>query len=296
MMLEDFHRSVGEGDKRNSHLHGSTALSQISEFALRRSSNQQAVPFVIWCNQRSGSTHLSSLLASHPEIACWRELFFAGEGRSSQDYFTRSRSSDLPSFLDRFFLYDWRAINLFYERPMVQEPNAVGFKLKYQQVARYPRISDYLLSRRSTIRVIHLVRANLLATLVSSRILPLVFARFNDANVLADTSLNDFHPLVSLDAKALHSDLECLEAEIVRSRELVANFNTLEVTYEDIVGTPPSSNNRLLTFLSVNSQRLLNSRYRKLLPMSPLDSISNKDEVWSVLKGTRFESCLSDWS
>jgi hypothetical protein len=255
------------------------------------------VPFVIWCNQRSGSTHLSSLLASHPQIFCWRELFFAGEAGSAEDYFTRSKCSDLRIFLDRFFSSEWAAINLCEERPTTKQPRAVGFKLKYQQVERYPGVGQYLLSGRSTIRIIHLVRVNLLAALVSARILPLVFARFKDANVLADTPLDGFQPAIRLDPTTLYFDLDFLMSELTRAREFAANFNTIEVTYEDLVRNFSSTSECLLRFLSLNdSTSVLQSRYRKLLPRQPLASISNKREVRIALQGTRFEGCLSEWS
>jgi hypothetical protein len=253
-----------------------------------------ALPFVIWCNQRSGSTHLSSLLASHPNIACWRELFFAGEGDAKDDYFTRSHIRDLAEFLDRFFSHDWQPINLVEARPIVGEPGAVGFKLKYQQAERYPRLVSYLSSRRETLKVIHLIRKNLLATLVSSLILPAVFAKFSDANVLAEVMADNFQPSVRIVPQNLYSELEALDAVIDRARDCVADFNVMEVVYEDLITKPSAELNQLLMFLGVDSQPVLSSRYRKILPLSPLHSISNGDDVKAVLKGTRFESFLSD--
>jgi Sulfotransferase family len=252
------------------------------------------VPFVIWCNHRSGSTHLSSLLASHPDIACWRELFFAGEGAAKDDYFTRSHSSNLASFLDRFFLHEWRAINLVGAPLIAQQPGAVGFKLKYQQVERYPTVIEYLLSRRGAIKVIHLIRENLLATLVSSLILPAVIARFNNSNVLADTAVDDFQPSVRLNSQTLRFELEVLDAEIARAKKRIADLNSIEVIYEDLIAKPSSTSTRLLTFLDLDDRPVLQSRYRKLLPGSPLDSISNGEEVQAALKGTRFEAFVSN--
>jgi hypothetical protein len=253
-----------------------------------------AAPFVIWCNQRSGSTHLSSLLASHPSIACWRELFFAGEGGAKDDCFTRSHTLDLATFLDRFFLYDWQPINLVEAPANVRQPDAIGFKLKYQQVERYPMMIEYLLSRKGALKVIHLIRENLLATLVSCRILPATLMRFNNANVLAETAVDGFQPSVWLNPRTLSSDLEVLDAEIARARKRVADLNVMEVVYEDLITTPSFTSNRLLTFLDVNARPALYSKYRKLLPASPIESISNDEEVRAALKGTRFEVFLSN--
>ena len=161
-------------------------------------------PLVIWCNQRSGSTHLSSLLASHPEIACWRELLFVGEGSAQDDYFTRSKSKDLAAFLSSFFNYDWgpRGINLRDESSIDRVPGAVGFKLKYGQAWRYPTVLDCLFRYRDTLRVIHLVRTNLVATLVSSLMLPTLFVKFGNSNVLVDAQLAGLDRSVWVDPKA----------------------------------------------------------------------------------------------
>jgi hypothetical protein len=231
------------------------------------------------------------LLASHPQVACWPEIFFAGEGSSKDDYFTQSQARDVASFLDRFFLYDWGSINL--EGATERRPDAVGFKLKYQQVQRYPSIVDELFSGRKALKIIHLVRENLLATLVSSLIVPKVFERFKDANVLVGKAVDSFQPSVWLNPRTLIAELEALETGIVQARERVAGMSAIEITYEELTTTPSSTSHRVLTFLGVDPEPVLSSRYRKLLPPSPLDSIENGEEVRAALQGSRFETFLA---
>ena len=80
---------------------------------------------------------------------------------------------------------------------------------------------------------------------------------------------------------------------IARARERVQGMSALGITYEELTTAPSSTSNRVLTFLGVDPEPALSSRYRKLLPPSPLDSIENGEEVQEVLKGSRFEAFLA---
>lgn len=234
---------------------------------------------------------MSSLLASHPDIACWRELLFAGEGHARDDYFTRSRIDRLDEFLDRFFAHDWRSLSLF-PHVEVPKPQAVGFKLKYQQVDRYPGVIEYLLTHKNNIRVIHLIRKNCLATLVSTRALPAVFSSFGDANALVGTSIDGFRPKVWLNPETIVSDLDVVRTQITTAKQVIANLHAIDVSYEDLVRESSLTNGRLLCFLGIRESPL-SSSYQKLLPQSPLAAIVNPEEVSRALKGTDFEPCLT---
>jgi hypothetical protein len=254
--------------------------------------NLPTIPFVIWCYQRSGSTHLTSLLASHPDVACWRELFFAGEGSAKEDYFTRSGASSIISFLDRFFSNNWQALNLIGGPTGRRHPRAIGFKLKYQQVLVRPAIIDYFQSHRRLFKIVHLVRHNLLATVVSSMMLPVVISRFNNVNVMQDTIQHEYTFSIQLDPEKLVSDLESLQHAIAEARGLLAGLNVIEITYEDLIARQTPCVTNILRFLEVDTTPILSSRYRKILPTSPLDVVTNRSEVEAMLKKTRFKMFL----
>src|SRR5438105_213858 len=98
-----------------------------------------SVRFAIVGNPRTGSSHLVSLLDSHPDIACWDdEILDAGEA------FDRSGYRDPCDFLiHRVFWVD---------------ANAVGFKLLWDAMDRTPDVWGLL--ARLGIRLVHCVRAN----------------------------------------------------------------------------------------------------------------------------------------
>lgn len=246
------------------------------------------IPFIIWCNQRSGSTHLSSLLANHPDLTCWRELLFAGEGTARDDLFTRSGCKNVTTFIDSFFSLKWRHIGIASATPVHANPVAVGFKLKYQQAVRHAGLIGHLKAKEDRLRVIHLVRRNALATLVSIKLLPTTFSIFKDANAPA-LSTKTYHPRVYISPRTVVSQLLELEHGLHLARSMVAGMDTIEIFYEDLVTHQATTISRVLTHLGADLRPKLNSSYRKLLPTSPYDVISNSEEIKDALKGTPFE-------
>lgn len=256
--------------------------------------NASPTRFIIWFNQRSGSTHLSSLLDSHPQLACWREIFYRGEGNVVDDEFTRSGLANVHKFLESFYLYKWGAggTQMVAEHDASHRPAAIGFKLKYQQADRYPEIDRYL-RKDAELKVIHLVRKNLLATLVSSVMLPSVRARFGSANVKSDVALGEFCQSMELDASTVGARLSDLGAGIARARTVVAHLPVLEITYEDLMERHADTCKSILTFLGVDPMQSLSSEYRKILPNSLESVISNVHQIRGALSGTCYEEFLS---
>ncbi|MEM7316857.1 MAG: hypothetical protein AAF497_27310, partial [Planctomycetota bacterium] len=66
-------------------------------------------PFFLWFHHRSGSSHLSSLLDSHADVASWGELFYRGEAGATGDLFTRSGKKSEAEFLDDLYGYRWNS-------------------------------------------------------------------------------------------------------------------------------------------------------------------------------------------
>lgn len=250
------------------------------------------IRFVIWFNQRSGSTHLSSLLDSHPQVTCWREIFYRGEASSADDYFTRSGLKEVHTFLDCFFTYRWGSggtqMAAQNNRCM---PSAIGFKLKYQQIRTYPDIECYLL-HNPQIKVIHLIRKNLLATVISSQLVPQLLALYNRSNILSETKLDNLSPSVELNPSTILDELTNLEADIKQARNVVAHMPVLEVAYEDLLNAAAATSRSILKFIGVEIDYPLSSKYRKIMPQSVQESIGNLQQIRQVLKGTRFESFL----
>jgi sulfotransferase family protein len=253
--------------------------------------------FVIWFNERSGSTHLSSLLDSHPQISCWREVFYRGEAERVYDYFDRSCLSSTNEFLEHFFEYRWgpEGTRMLIEHDVSVMPRAVGFKLKYQQLARRPDLEGCL-ELRPQLKIIHLVRQNLLATLVSSHIVDRVFRQFGAANITKEMSVGELSRCVALNPRTIVAELSELEARIAGARESMRRFPMLEITYEDLLRAPAGTCRTILEFLGVESTQSLRSRYKKIMPIELRNSIINYADIEFVLNGTRFGDLLKGWT
>src|SRR6202011_3816965 len=72
--------------------------------------------------------------------------------------------------------------NLPFVKNEDKTPHYIGFKLKYAQIYTYPEIVEYIRNKKN-IRIIHLVRENLLHKSVSIEFLPFLFDKFKKANL-----------------------------------------------------------------------------------------------------------------
>lgn len=252
------------------------------------------VPFIIWFNQRSGSTHLASLLDSHPEIACFPEIFFQGEGVATNDLFNQSEVQEEEIFLEHFFSYRWgsEGANLVKQSSKRRFPSAVGFKLKYEQAERYPKVFQYLSKHKNRIKVIHLIRENLLSTMASSMLVPRLLNRFKRPNFHLGVSLDGINRTVKLNPDTILEELEKLESNIIRSRNAILDFETLEVTYDNLVYSQNATSQRIQQFLGVDSIEKLSSRFQKIMHPSLKASIENFDEICGLLVVSKFSHLI----
>ncbi|MFK8112562.1 MAG: sulfotransferase [Rubripirellula sp.] len=250
-------------------------------------------PFFVWFHHRSGSTHLCSLLDSHPDIASWGEIFYRGEGGAEADLFTRSEKTSEAEFLEHLYSFRWdeAGTNLCEADPEPPLVRAVGFKLKYQQATVYPAVMQYLRPERS-MKAIHLVRTNLLSALVSAAMIPRLLTQFRRPNLLTGESPQEIERTVILDPNTIFDDLCSLELRIENARTQLEGFESLEITYEDLIADQQTTCRRVLEFLDVDATQELVSRYVKIMPRSLREGLSNLDEVAAAIRGTRFETCL----
>lgn len=251
------------------------------------------VPFFVWFHHRSGSSHLCSLLDSHTEIASWGEFFYRGEADVAGDIFTRSRCRTEAEFLDHVYAYRWnsKGAYLCVDDPQPPLARAVGFKLKYQQNVVYPGVLDYL-RQQPRMKAIHLVRTNLLSALISAEMIPRLLEQFNRSNLLAGEPIGKLHRAVRLNTQTLVAELEDLEMRIQRGRQVIEGFETLEVTYEELLDSETTTLRKVLEFLEIDPAHNLVSRYEKIMPRSIEASLENLYEVAEALQGSRFAALL----
>jgi hypothetical protein len=230
------------------------------------------------------------MLNSHPAIVAHAELFHV-ERRTAPDYGAR----DLPyfetyltsaaSWTRRLRMAHQVAYltRLYAGRPGVW---AAGFKLTYVQAKANPALPLLLSLRR--VRVVHLIRANLLAALISWKV-----AR--ETGIYHVRRQPEHRGLVLVDPERLRSELEEQELAIEGARLGLERLRLprLEISYEELVGRKEETFARVLRFIDVEPQvELLDSLLQRTRAGPPLDHLENADEVRAALAGTRFEWML----
>lgn len=223
--------------------------------------------FVILCLGRTGSTHLQSLLDSHPDIRCFGELF-THNAHTFDDVFLASRHDD--------------AIEYLRELTAPLEDHAIGFKLPMNSIRAHEQALDIFRDRG--LRVIRLSRRNLLALFVSRRLLAITRIPQSTHGTYGDAS-------VQLDPRQTVAALTRMEDHDRWLDGLAADHPTYSIAYEDLIVDDRLGD--LQTFLGVDP-RPLRSHFEKLRTRSLRDSIENWDEIVATLSGTRFERFLAD--
>lgn len=231
------------------------------------------------------------MLDSHPAVASYEELLLPAEqhrqtwGRSDREFFHEyyarrvagRRWPPATPFLIRYLE------ELYAPRAAIE---AIGLKVMYGQLKRYPWLLAYMVLRR--VRVLHLVRTNLLDVVVSQETAQ---AR---RQYHAYTSEAVDHSAIDLRTEQLVSQLEGLQRSVDAIRLLLRLLPTpsIEISYEEL-GRSGDALDAAFAFLGVVPQRVT-SRFAKLNRGPKQALIANYQDVERTLRGTRFERFLAD--
>jgi LPS sulfotransferase NodH len=255
--------------------------------------SRRTIPFVIFATQRTGSNWLMGMLDAHPAIAAYDELLLAGASGSGywgrtdieffEPYYIRHRKHDnhlaraLWSFRYLNKLYAWRG-----------DTEATGMKLMYDQLWENPWVLIYMMRHR--IRVVHLVRMNLLDIILSAETARArkQFHAWEGHNVET--------PAVNIDPKTILSTLKTIEFRVKVAHWMLTllPIKRFEVSYERLM-VDPSLIGDIFTFLGVSIEpesSMAASKFKKLNTTRKSDLIGNYLEVERALQGTRFERFL----
>lgn len=240
--------------------------------------------FVIVTTQRTGSTYLWRYLNTHPEIRAHGEIFYHKLEDSYQKYWRSSfkkildhflrRGHSITSFLDQFYL------------PFEKE-KAIGFKLMYTQIKKYPYIHQYICENK--ISVIHLIRKNLLRVIVSREIM----RKTKKAHFfIRDEQLGPMK--IYLNPERLLNQIRKLEDEIKYYSKIYKNsVPYLEIKYEDFFSEKTKWTRKILRFLKVSENFLEMSCNLKKANPYPLNTLlKNYEEIFYALKGTEYEEYI----
>jgi LPS sulfotransferase NodH len=257
-------------------------------------------PFVLLATQRTGSSWVQEMLGSHPELKVYCELFLI-DARGVPLWepndiefaasFVEARAAR-PALLTHSY---WR-IRYLRELLYQEGPQAVGFKYMYDQIPHSPEVLAYAALAR--VPVVHLVRRNLLDTVISAK-----RARASGVYHLPSDGraqipwLSSDRGAVSLrvDADDVLSELRRLHRQRQRMRRWLrlSGTPTCEVEYERLVGDRGEFG-RVLEFLEISEPdvTLLDSALEKVTTERRSEMIENFSELEAKLAGTRFEALL----
>jgi LPS sulfotransferase NodH len=241
---------------------------------------ERTVPFLILTSPRSGSTWLVSLLNQMEDTSTYGELFLPRKhsGKWDADFayprFVEARPAGRHNRPAEVFKY----LDALY-----QQPGAVGFKLMYSHLRRYPELMIYFLVHR--VRVIHLVRKNPLDLLISRA----VKRKLEQAHRLANEPPVE-GVQVELNTETLIKKLQIKQRKMNRARNLLrfSGLRQLEVGYEELQ-KDPSAFSGLCRFLSIEADgKMPESKFQKVRRESQMQVLKNYGEVRQVLEGTRY--------
>lgn len=216
-----------------------------------------SVRFAIVGNRRTGSSHLVSLLDSHPNIACWDgEIFDEGE------VFEKSSFEKPGDFL--------------VERVFQINARAVGFKLLSEEMNRISNTWELLKSL--DIRLVHTYRENLLDSFISYQL-----ATINQAFTCWYGIWKTYQFEADFDqCSGFFEKVEKCDTEIRRlSHEM--GIPRVEIEYKELC----ENQDRVLDFLHVPRQPLT-SRLKKQRKGSQAEIITNYVEIKKRFAGTRW--------
>ena len=243
-------------------------------------STEKTIPFIILTSPRSGSTWLVSLLNQMENTTTYGELFLPRKRSGKWDTefayprFVEARQSGRHN----------RAVEVYkYLDALYQQPGAVGFKLMYSHLRRYPELMTYLLFHR--VRVIHLVRKNPLDLLISRA----VKRKLEQAHRLANEPPVEGLQ-VELNTDTLLKKLQIKQRKMDRARNLLrwSGLRQIEVGYEELQ-KDPSAFTGLCRFLSIESDgKMPVSKFQKVRRDSQIKVLKNYGEVRQVLEGTSY--------
>jgi LPS sulfotransferase NodH len=249
------------------------------------------IKFIVLTTQRSGATFFIKCLSGHPQIQCRHETIFSQRNRfkffsfdSPGSFYYQYRSSSLGRQLAHWFQRKHLIHNCLddYLRTLPNNAKAIGFKVSYNQVEKYPAIAAWI--REHDVRIIHLVRNNLLKRFLSHQT--------SRARGLAHATQPVKPIKIHVQIRKLGKDLTRRAWLIEKYRTMFADKPYLEISYESFVANRDADTRKVLQFLGIDEFMPLESDLVKLNPDSLEDIIENYEEVVRALQGTTFEKYL----
>src|SRR5579884_270248 len=255
-------------------------------------------PFVILSKPRSGSSFLRDMLNSHPDIRVYGELLLPAPSwerplwEPNDLEFARvfvTRHIRRPRLRATRPYWTMRYLERVFDQPSCR---AVGMKLMYEQVRQWPETWAYLLAKR--VRVIHLVRRNLLDLFLSDAVREQtgIWHVTNDGRPEMPGKKRSLDGLrIRLDPDELVRSLDHLASnqESFRRWVRLSKIPAIEIEYEQLVAEHELFAG-VLAFLGLDPDdwKTLRTGHEKVNTKSHTELIENIDEVEARLSRTPY--------
>lgn len=232
--------------------------------------------FIVLTTQRSGSTYLIHLLGTHPNVISFSEVMneaAIGWGRWKSTF----RKKNNPLLLPLRNIAPSLFLNRVVFRSYPPSIHAVGFKLMYSQINRFPSVLRFL--KEHEVKIIHLKRSNLLEMYVS-----LKRGEVSDVWHTTDQALT---PDVRLylqpaDCREFFTKIGTLQKRFDR---FFVGGSMMSMSYEHLRGNKNNEMEKIERFLSIR-HHLLTSTFQKMNQLPLHECIINYSELKRALRNT----------
>ena len=233
--------------------------------------------FLVSCAARSGSTMLCTLIRSHPQAICHGEVLAQQQPPLSGIYVRMNKDNpdfgrEIRRYRDQHpqrFLYDI-AFN-------PQGRRCVGFKFKTDEAFQpsFKTIREVIAADKD-IKIIHLIRRNLLDQYVSHRVV--------EKTGLTLLRTKDDRPQVApftVDIDHFMAYINDVQQRQQAAFDLYRDHRSLTIAYEDVVSPQSSALDDVQAFLGIDS-RPLSTPLVKIIKNNS-EMVLNLKEVQAVL-------------
>lgn len=232
----------------------------------------QFTPYVILFIERDGSTYLSSLLSSHPDIEAVYERFAV----------LRQKGADA---LDQI---EWA--KAFWTPTLINRVNARGFKTKLIDIEDHKSFRNLLIEKK--VKIIHMHRENRVKAVVSKINAKRLYDQSGYWNLYKET---DRMPPIEIDPilfQELLVEREGLENEL---KQFITSLDlpVLQVTYEELMIDREKVLAEIFKFLGVR-QKPVKSKTLKHTSDDLREIVLNFDDLRSHYQGTQFAAMFDE--
>jgi LPS sulfotransferase NodH len=254
--------------------------------------DDKPIKFVLLTTQRSGATFFIKYLSSHPEIACRHQAVFTQINKFKylsfdrpSSFYYQFRSKSINNKFFHWFLREKLIYNFLneYIQSLTQNAKAVGFKVSYKHIEKYPVVANWI--KFNNAKIIHLIRSNILKTILS--------IETAKKRKLFHSSKEVENVKVYIAPKKLKRKLKRRIKQIAKFQKVFRSNNYIEIFYESLLFSRDSETLKVIKFLDVNNFALKEPDIVKMNPDSIEQIIQNYDEVTQYLKNTIYEKYLS---